>query len=405
MTLHETIGADGLHDLGVDGRGVGVAVIDTGVSPVNALRGRVRQGIDLSGVGSTEDAYGHGTAVAGLIAGGLIGNRPIGVAPGAHIVPVRVAGPDGATDVSNVLAALQWAVSFADEFDVRVVTLAMGTDAGTSWRRDILNRAVQRAREAGLVVVTSVGNRGPERGTVAKPADDPGALSVGAAGRSGSLDPGGGGSATFSSRGPTSDGGVPKPDVLAPGVDVTTLRVPGSIVDRSFPNSAIDHQRVRASGASFAMATVAGAVALGLQQRPDWTAEQVQAALLSTAARRSSGDSGAVGHGVIDVGAAAAIEAVEPEVKRSSEARGEVEPLGASRGSLTVAIGPAEDPTVLDARSPLTAQGRPFEAEAYLQGDWTDPAWETSQWAGHDWAVPRWHRRTHEQEWYAVAWG
>lgn len=405
MTLHETIGADGPHDLGVEGRGVGVAVIDTGVSPVNALRGRVRQGIDLSGAGTTEDAYGHGTAVAGLIAGGLIGNRPIGVAPEAHIVPIRVAGPDGATDVSNVLAALQWAVSFADEFDIRVVTLAMGTDAGTPWRRDVLNRAVQRAWEAGLVVVTSVGNRGPGRGTVAKPADGPWALSVGAATRSGSPDPGGVRSAPFSSRGPTSHDGVPKPDVLAPGVDVTTLRVPGSIVDRSFPNSTVDHQRVRASGTSFAMATVAGAVALVLEQRPGWTAEQVRAALLSTAARRSSGESGAVGHGLIDVGAAATLETVEPEVQRPSVARGGVEPLGASRGSLAVAIGPAEDETVLDVRSPLTAQGRPFDAEAYLEGDWTDPAWETSQWAEHDWSVPRWHRRTHEEEWYAVAWG
>lgn len=400
MTLHETLGADGLHDLGVDGRGVGVAVIDTGVSPVNALRGRVRDGIDLSGAGTTEDAYGHGTAVAGLVAGGLVGNRPIGVAPGAHIVPIRVAGPDGATDVSNVLAALQWAVSFADEFDIRVVTLAFGTDAATSWRRDVLNLAVQRACDAGLVVVTSVGNRGPERGTVAKPADGPWTLSVGAAGRSGSPDPGDGRIATFTSRGPSPEDGLLKPDVLAPGVGLTTLRASGSIVDRSFPNAAIDHQRVRASGTSFAMATVAGAVALVWQQRSEWTAEEVRAALLATTRGSGSG-----GHRVVDAGAAAALETVEADVRTPSEVQRGVEPLGSTRGSLAVAIGPADDPTVLDAGSPLTAQGRPFDAAAYLEGDWTDPAWEISQWSGHDWSLPRWHRRAHEQEWYAVSWG
>lgn len=401
MTLLEAIGADGLHDLGLDGRGVGVAVIDTGVSPVNGLRGRLREGIDLCGAGTTEDAYGHGTAVAGLVAGGLIGNRPVGVAPGAHIVPVRVAGPDGATDVSNLLAALQWAVSFADEFDIRVVTLAAGTDAGTSWRRDVLNRAVQRASEAGLVVVTSVGNRGPERGTVAKPADDPWTVSVGAAAGAGSSD---GRITTFSSRGPVHDGASPKPDVLAPGVDVVTLRVPRSFVDRSFPNSAIDHQRVRGSSASFAMATVAGAAALLLQQHPKWTAAEVRSALLTTAARSPRSESQAVGHGVIDVGAAAALESVGA-VEQPPAPRGAVEALGVTRGSLAVAIGPPDDPTVLDRRSPLTAQGQPFDVEAYLEGDWTDPAWATSQWAEHAWSLPRWYRRTHEQAWYAAAWG
>lgn len=403
--LHETIRADQLHERGVDGRGVGIAVIDTGVSPVSALRGRVHTGVDLSGSGTTDDAYGHGTAFAGLAAGGLIGNRPVGVAPGAHIVPIRAAGPDGAADVSNLLAAMQWAVSFADEHDIRIVMLAVGTDADTSWRRDILNRAVQRAWASGLVVVTSVGNRGPQRGTVAKPADDPWVLSVGAADTRGTVEPADNRIATFSSRGPVPEEAAPKPDVLAPGVDVTTLRAPGSFVDRSYPGAAIDHQRVRASGTSLAAATVAGAAALLLQENPRRTPADVRRALLSTAGRRPVGESGNVGRGIIDVDAAARTEPVEDVDGPGPDLRAPVEPLGRTRGSVRVAIGPAEDPTVLDGGSELTAQGQPFDAGEYLSGAWSDPSWSRSQWAAHDWSTPRWFGRALDQEWYAVAWG
>lgn len=403
MTLHAMIGAEDLHDRGTDGGGVGIAVVDTGVTEVNALRGRVRDGIDLSGAGTTEDAYGHGTAVAGLIAGGLVGNRPVGVAPGAHVVPIRVAGPDGATDVSNVLAAIQWAVSFADEHGIRVIVLTAGTDADTDPGRDVLNRAVRRAWAAGLIVVASVGNRGPQRGTVAKPADDRWVLSVGAADTRGTRDPADDRIASFSSRGPVAGGRAPKPDVLAPGVDVTTLRVAGSFVDRSYPNAAVDHQRVVASGASFASAIVAGASALLLQEHPDWGPAQVSSALTSTAARRPMGESGTVGRGLVDIGAAT--EAGTTGTDEAPDLRGPVESLGRSRGSLSVAVGPAEEPTVLDASSDLTAQGRPFDAKGYLEEPWTDPEWKSSQWADHDWSIPRWHRRVHDEEWYAVSWG
>lgn len=404
MTLHETIHADRLHDEGVDGHGIGVALVDTGVTPVNALRGRVRSGIDLAGAGTTEDAFGHGTALAGIVAGGLIGNRAIGVAPGAHVVPVRVAGPDGATDISNVLAALQWVVSFASELDVRIVTLPYGVATSVPWEQDVLAYAVGEAWNAGLVVVTSVGNRGPQRSTVPRPADVAWCLAPGAADTRGTADPGDDQIASFSSRGPVASAD-PKPDVLAPGVDVTTLLVSGSFVDRTFPNAAIDHQRIRASSSSFAAGVVAGACALLLDTHPEWSPHQVREALRSTAARRPVGEGTSVGRGVIDVRAAAqATPPADGEVPRTVRPS-DLRELGASRGDLQVSIGTWDDPTILDHRSALTAQGQPFDVVAYVEDEWNDRAWKSSQWADHDWSVPRWFDRALDQSWYGVAWG
>ena len=404
MTLHETIHADRLHDEGVDGHGIGVAVVDTGVTPVNALQGRVRSGIDLAGAGTTEDAHGHGTALAGIIAGGLIGNRTVGVAPGAHVVPVRVAGPDGATDVSNVLAALQWVASFASELDVRVVTLPYGVASALPWEQDVLAYALEQAWNAGLVVVTSVGNRGPQPSTLPRPADIAAGLAVGAADTRSSADPGDDRIASFCSRGPVAFADQ-KPDVLAPGVDVTSLRVPGSFVDRSFPNAAIDHQRIRASSSSFAAGAVAGACALLLDAHPEWSPHQVRGALRSTAARRPLGEGTSVGRGVIDVRAAAQAspraEGAGARTVRPSDLR----ELGASRGDLQVAIGTWDDPTILDHRSAMTAQGEPFVVAEYVEDEWNDRSWKSSQWADHDWLVPRWFERPLDQPWYGVAWG
>jgi serine protease AprX len=129
-TFEYTVGADESHAAGVDGAGVGVAMIDTGVNEVADLEGRVAHGIDLSGEDDGVDRFGHGTFVAGVIAGDGAASNGVydGVAPAAHLISIKIAGEDGSSDVSQLLAALQWAVSFKDTYDIEVLNLAGCTD-------------------------------------------------------------------------------------------------------------------------------------------------------------------------------------------------------------------------------------------------------------------------------------
>ncbi|MCA1726700.1 MAG: S8 family serine peptidase, partial [Actinobacteria bacterium] len=186
------INADRLWTEGIDGTGVRVALIDTGVSPGPDLAGRLvavpdpnggggtAECVNLSGEDSCADSYGHGTFMAGLIAGSgaSSGGEYRGVAPGSQVVSVKIAGRDGSADVSKVLAAIQWVVSFKDQLGIRVLNLSLGTPSRADYRHDPLNFAVERAWLSGIVVVVSASNRGPDARTISKPADDPLVLTV-----------------------------------------------------------------------------------------------------------------------------------------------------------------------------------------------------------------------------------
>ena len=180
---------------------------------------------------------------------------------------VKVAGWDGATDVSTVIAALQWVVSNRARFNIRVVNLSWGTDASRGYGVDPLDRAVERAWEAGLVVVVAAGNEGPAAGTISKPADDPYVVTVGAADTDGTADDADDTIAAFSSRGPTADG-VGKPDLLAPGVSIVSDRSPGSTIDLFRPAARVGPTMFKGSGTSQAAAVVAGVAARMLDVDP-----------------------------------------------------------------------------------------------------------------------------------------
>jgi serine protease AprX len=156
--------------------------------------------------------------MAGLVAGnGASGaGGATGTAPEARVLSVKVAGADGAADVSTVLAGLQWVVSFRERYGIDVLNLSLGTDSTQSWQDDPLNYAVERAWDAGIVVVVAAANTGPAPGTIAKPGDDPWVVTVGAVDGQGTPGVGDDRVPDFSSRGPTRDG-VAKPDVVAPG--------------------------------------------------------------------------------------------------------------------------------------------------------------------------------------------
>jgi serine protease AprX len=393
-----TTGAASLVGVGLDGAGVTVALVDTGVADVPDLAGRVvpvtdpltgavARCVELSGEGHCDDSYGHGTFLAGIIAGDGTASdgRFTGMAPGADLVSLKVAGRDGSSDVSTVLAAIQWAVENAERHGIRVLNLSLGTDSTQSWEVDPFNYAVQRAWDAGITVVVSASNLGPAPGTIAKPADDPRVLTVGAVDDRGTAPAADDHLPDFSARGPTAHG-VDKPDVAAPGARLVSLRAPGSAVDEQFP-ATVDPWHRRGSGTSMAAAVVTGGVALLLEQHPGWSPDQVKEALRSTAQRTgASRDPLAVGAGVVDLAAAAgsAPGAVSREHPRSSG----MGSLDASRGSVHVGTTGLSG-TVLDGA--LTAQLLLWDPIGYSTGDWGSGTLGTSTLLAHRWHATTWH--------------
>src|SRR6266568_9029454 len=225
----KSVNADRAWSSGYTGSGVTVALVDTGIAPVADLAGRVKTVqtnllqtapcMNFSGESNCNDSYGHGTFIAGIIAGSgasSSGAYP-GIAPGAKLVSVKIAGANGATDVSNVLAAIQWVVSFKDQYGIKVLNLSLGSDGTQTYRTDPFDYAVERAWQAGIVVVVSAGNAGPNPQTISKPADDPFVVTVGATDDRGTPGLGDDTVPDFSSKGPTAADGIQKPDVVAPG--------------------------------------------------------------------------------------------------------------------------------------------------------------------------------------------
>lgn len=403
---------------GATGAGVTVALVDTGVADLPDVAGRVvpvhddRTGRtatchDLSGEGHCGDSYGHGTFMAGLIAGNGAGagGAPTGTAPQARVLSVKVAGADGAADVSTVLAAIQWVVSFKDRYDVRVLNLSLGTDSTQSWKDDPLNYAVQRAWHEGVLVVVAASNTGPAPGSIAKPGDDPWVLTVGAVDDRGTPGRGDDQAPAFSGRGPTAEG-IAKPDVVAPGAHVVSLRAPGSTLERAFPTSDTSSPYRTGSGTSMAAAVVSGAAALALQANPELTPDQLKHALRADSRAAASSDPSVVGAGLID----AAATADGPRVGAGGPALGRSSGLGSlegSRGSLRMV---ADDPlrTALTGRQ--TAQLVLWDPVGFTTRDWTPSTWYTSghglvgwntagwagtaggseDWTGHNWTGHNW---------------
>jgi serine protease AprX len=282
----ESIGADqvwaGTADLpALTGRGVTVAVIDTGMDlRHHALAERVIATRDFTG-GDGIDRYGHGTHVAGTIAGAP-GATPDtrefrGIAYGARLVNLRALGDDGSGNVSDVVEAMDWAIEHRREFDIRVINLSLGTPVLQPYRDDPLCEAVERASAAGIVVVVAAGNYGRTAsgktvlGSITSPGNSPHALTVGALDTHGTPQRSDDTVAPYSSRGPTRYDLVVKPDIVAPGSQVVSAEAAGSV----FATTHADHHvagsgpdaYMRLSGTSMAAAVASGAVAMLLEGR------------------------------------------------------------------------------------------------------------------------------------------
>jgi serine protease AprX len=304
----QVTGATRLAGNGIDGTGVNVAVLDTGVDALPDFAGRLAGGVDLSGEGNPfADNFGHGTFVAGLVAGdgASSGGAYIGEAPGAGLVAVKVAGASGATDLATVLSGIEWTIDHKAALHIGVLNLSLGIQPVTSTMLNPLDRAVEAAWRAGIVVVVAAGNAGPFNGTILSPGDDPLVVTAGAVDDNGTVGAADDSVPDFSSVGPTNTDGWIKPDIVASGRSVISLRAPGSTIDTNYPSARIGTGNFVGSGTSFSSAITSGAAALILEAHPDAQPDGVKARLIGTAQPGPLGNPFVDGHGSLDVAKAA----------------------------------------------------------------------------------------------------
>jgi serine protease AprX len=292
--MTHTVGADKMWDQGVTGKGVTVAVIDTGVAPHKDLRGRIKAFHDvINGRIEAYDDHGHGTHVSGIVAGDGAASHGFlkGVAPEADIVGVKVLGGDGSGEISGVVEGIQWAVENRQRYDIKVLNMSLGADVESSWKDDPVCQAVEAAAAAGIVPVIAAGNSGPAGATVGTPGNAPDAISVAAVDDRGTPWNWDDRIALFSSRGPTPIDHLDKPDVAAPGVAIMSLK-------------ANSNGYVPMSGTSMASPVVAGAAALLVAAHPGATPAEIREALMDTAHHLWGYGAHTQGKGCIDVAAA-----------------------------------------------------------------------------------------------------
>ena len=278
------------------GRGVGVAVLDTGIAGdlpdfVTAGKSRViASAVTNPCARNAHDQVGHGTHVAGLIAGNSM-NSPslkklqgkyMGIAPRANLISVKVSDDDGDTTVLDVINGLQFVVDHKADLGIRVVNLSLSSTVAESYKTDPLDAAVEAAWFSGIVVVAAAGNEGTAPDAVSyAPGNDPYVISVGAMDDRGTTSLYDDQLASWSSRGVTQDG-IQKPEILAPGNRLIAPLAPNSDFERLCRKCMISHSYFRLSGTSMASAVVSGAAALVLEKNPGMTPNQVTGAMMST---------------------------------------------------------------------------------------------------------------------------
>jgi serine protease AprX len=299
---------------GQAGRGIGVAVIDSGVDPKHAaLAGRIAASVDFTG-GDGIDRFGHGTHVAATIAGArgrLVETRDYrGIAPAARIVSLRVLGDDGSGLASDVIEAIDWAIENRKAYDIRVINLSLGAPVLQPYRDDPVCEAVERAVKAGIVVVAAAGNFGWQDGRqvwggITSPGNSPAAITVGAVDTHGTAIRSDDTIARYSSRGPTRYDLVLKPDLVAPGSGVVSAEAAGSYLAATHPERHVAgagaDAYLRLSGTSMAAAVVSGAVALTFEQRKNLTPVERKAVLQLTSSQIRGEGLVATGAGSVNV--------------------------------------------------------------------------------------------------------
>ncbi|GAB7044784.1 MULTISPECIES: S8 family peptidase [Catenuloplanes] len=415
-TLRDTLG---LPDDATGGAGVTVAVVDTGIADVPDLAGRISRRLDFTGTGNG-DGYGHGTFMAGLIAGSgeASGGAYRGVAPAASLIDIKVADATGSTDLITVLRGLQWVSDHSRQ--VQVLNLSLSSGSTLPYQVDPLNQALRSLWFRGVTVVVPAGNDGPGTGTVTAPGNDPLLLTVGG------LDDGGTAArdddvvGVWSGRGPTAQGDA-KPDLVAPGGHVVSLRSPGSVVDTAAPQARVGDRYFKGSGTSMATAVASGLVAVTLGEQPKLRPDSVKSLFTSTA-YAAPGLTRAAGGGAGGLDAARILSEA-PEWRSTGVEHAQTRDMAtlardakqwaafetvllkgdaAASAALWEKLSPASREWAARAWAQLDPAARAWAARAWAARAWAGAG---AEWAARAWAARAWATRTWtSDEWSARAW-
>jgi serine protease AprX len=372
----------------LNGTGVGIAMIDTGVAPVAGLpAAQIVNGPDLSFESQASnlrylDTYGHGTHLAGIILGNESASGTVGLAPKAKLTSVKVGTANGAVDVSQIIAAIDWVVANRNHDPsnpIRVLNLSYGTGGNPNYWSDPVQFAVEQAWLAGIVVVVSAGNDG-NTAAMTNPATDPFVIAVGASSSEGTLATSDDALSTFSSVSFQSR----TVDLLAPGEAILSLRDQGSNIDETYPGARQGTTLFRGSGSSQAAAVTSAAAALLLQNRPGLTPDQVKKLLVDSGTPMQVGVAATKNLRQINVGAA---------VARATPTTSQTWTKSVGTGSLEAARGDSH--VVLDnvALSGERSIFGPFSSTAWAASaaqrrTWSGGVWMGSRIAGDNWTGP-----------------
>lgn len=289
------------------GKGINIAIIDTGVHPHQDLEGRIKAFKDFINNRDVEyDDNGHGTHCAGDAAGNgfLSGGKYKAPAPQANIIGVKVLDKLGSGSLSTVMDGVQWCMDYNEdhpEDKIHIISMSLGSTAQryNSEDQDPMVSIVEAAWDSGIVVCVAAGNEGPDRGTIASPGISNKVITVGAMDDKNTVSRDGDDIASFSSRGPTIYG-VNKPDIVAPGVNIISLRSPNSYIDKLQKGSRVETNYTVLSGTSMATPICAGVVALILEGNPGIQPDEVKQRLLNGAEQWANRDVNIYGAGYIN---------------------------------------------------------------------------------------------------------
>jgi serine protease AprX len=398
------IGADTGAAATLTGRGVGVALIDTGVSSVPGLpKAQVVNGPDLSFESQSAslrylDSYGHGTHMAGIVVANDTASGAKGLAPAAKVTSVKVGTANGAADVTQVIAAIDWVVKNRNHdsaYPIKVLNLSYGSGGNPLQWTDPLQLAVEQAWKAGIVVVAAAGNQGNSYTRLNNPANDQYVLAVGGQNTKGTVSVADDDLSTFTNL----DQQRPV-DVLAPGESIASLRVEGSNIDNSYATARVGTTLFKGSGTSQAAAVTSAAVALLFEKKPSLTPDQVKGYIIQSRTWPAApGKAQQYGLGFLNVNAAlakvSANAATTTQTWSQSSGAGAVE---AARGTSHV----VSDGVQLTGEKTIfgTWSSSAWAAKAKTKTTWSGGVWMGYRMAGDGWTGTSWASKT----WAAGTW-
>jgi hypothetical protein len=350
------------------GEDVTVAIMDTGVAEHPDLRGKVRARLDFVKDGNLlADPGGHGTFIAGLIAadGGMKG-----VAPDASLVSLRVLDANGNGMMSNVVKAFNWVLAQRRTNKVNILNLSWGAPQATSYHKDILSALVEATWFSGVAVVAASGNGGPSAGSVTSPASDPFIVTAGSFNDHGTAITSDDVYSSFTGRGPTLDG-FAKPDVLAPGEHIASLRAAGVtyLGADGTPIGSPSDLYIHMTGTSASAGFVSGVAALVASAHWRYTPTQIKGALVASTRPISGSVAGAVDAANALVRAPVAVN------------------VGLKPSQLLMSLLAKAHKLVVNGVTweGVTWDGVTWESVSWESISWETVSWETVTWEGVTW--------------------